>query len=144
MVLAEHRVHQVLLCDDVARSRSMGDDEFEERGATLDQQRKELGRMLAQGRADRIYPALHGFMHLCGLGVNFPSEEAKDTAPIYCSTLSAHWTNCLLANRAKWCFQRTSPSLTDRFLTAIWHAARQPLSRGPAADPDADQVTPSA
>ena len=59
-------MHQVLLTDEQNRQQGLDDDEFEELGERLTAQRAELGRMLAQGKTS-IFPALHGFLYLCGL-----------------------------------------------------------------------------
>ncbi|GAB3471391.1 DUF6538 domain-containing protein [Polaromonas eurypsychrophila] len=75
--LAEHWVRQVLLSDERLRSEELDDAEFDELGEKLEQQRAELGRMLATGRSDRILPAMHGFIHLCGLDVELSPEESR-------------------------------------------------------------------
>ena len=66
--LADHWVRQVLLNDERMRSEGLDDAEFDELGEQLEQQRSELGRMLATGRSDKILPAMNSFIHLCGLG----------------------------------------------------------------------------
>ena len=57
--LADHWVRQVLLNDERLRSEGAGldDEEFDELGVRLEQQRSELGRMLAMSRSDKILPA---------------------------------------------------------------------------------------
>lgn len=75
--LAEHWVRQVLLSDEQLRSEELDDVEFDALGEKLEQQRSELGRMLATGRSDRILPAMHGFIHLCGLDVDLSPEGSK-------------------------------------------------------------------
>lgn len=76
--LAQYWVRSVVQTDQAARSKGMDDDEFDERGQTIAAQRAELGRMLAQGKVSRILPAMHGFMHLCGLSATMtPAEEQK-------------------------------------------------------------------
>jgi hypothetical protein len=67
--LAEHWVRQVQLSDERLCSDELDDAEFDELGEKLEQQRTELGRMLATGHSDRILPAMRGFIHLCGLDV---------------------------------------------------------------------------
>lgn len=46
-------------------------------GERLEQQRSELGRMPATGRSDKILPAMHGFIYLCGLDVEMSPEETR-------------------------------------------------------------------
>ena len=75
--LAEHWIRQVLLSDEQRRSEELDDAEFDELGEKLEQQRSELGRMLASGRFDRILPAMHGFIHLCGIDVELSPEESE-------------------------------------------------------------------
>ena len=70
-------IRQVLLNDDELRERGLDDDEFEDLGERLESQRAELGRMLAQGKALKIFPALHGFLYLCGLDFEPDQEEMK-------------------------------------------------------------------
>lgn len=77
--LADYWVRQVLLTDQRRRDEGIDDDEFDELGNQLAQQRAELGRMLATGRSDKILPAMHGFIHLCGLDVDLSPEESKRT-----------------------------------------------------------------
>lgn len=66
---------QVLLSDDHRRQAGLDDAEFDELGEQLAQQRAELGRLLAQGKSLSIFPALHGFLYLCGL--DFAPDEAE-------------------------------------------------------------------
>ena len=75
--LADHWVRQVLLTDEQLRSEGLDDAEFDELGEQLEQQRSQLGRMLATGRSDKILPAMHGFIHLCGLDVEMSPKESK-------------------------------------------------------------------
>lgn len=75
--VAKFWVHQVLLNDEHRRQAGLDDDEFDELGELLTTQRTELGRMLAQGKSLSIFPALHGFLFLCGLDFNPDQEEAK-------------------------------------------------------------------
>jgi hypothetical protein len=75
--IARHWVHQVLTSDEHRRQEGMDDEEFEELGSQLTGQRAELGRMLAQGKSLDVLPALHGFLHLCGLDFDPSHDEAK-------------------------------------------------------------------
>ncbi|TIC82418.1 DUF6538 domain-containing protein [Crenobacter intestini] len=68
-------VQQVLLSDDAARLAGLDDEQFDELGDKLSAQRKELGRMLAQGCFDRIEPAFLAFLHLCGVSVQISDDE---------------------------------------------------------------------
>lgn len=81
--LADYWVHRVLVCDELVRREGMDDDEFDEMGRTMQEQRAELGRMLATGRSDKILPAMHGFFHLCGLQFDLPPEETKRVAAVF-------------------------------------------------------------
>ena len=74
--LADYWVRQILLSDQLHRDEGIDDEEFDELGNQLVQQRAELGRMLASGRSDKILPAMHGFIHLCGLDVTMSPEES--------------------------------------------------------------------
>lgn len=85
--LADYWVRQVLLSDERRRSEGLDDAEFEELDSQLQQQRTELGRMLATGRSDRILPAMHGFIHLCGLDVDMSPEESKRAGSVFLSTV---------------------------------------------------------
>ena len=76
--LAQYWVRSILQSDQVARSNGMDDDEFHERGQSIAEQRDELGKMLAQGKVSRILPAMHGFMHLCGLSVNLTQSQEQN------------------------------------------------------------------
>lgn len=73
--VARFWVHRVLLNDERSRQEGLDDTEFDELGERLVSQRAELGRMLAQGKSMNVFPALRGFLHLCGL--DFTPEEAE-------------------------------------------------------------------
>lgn len=79
--------HQVLLNDEHRRQAGLDDDEFEELGEELAAQRAELGRMLAQGKSLSIFPALHGFLFLCGLDFNPDHDEAKRASYAFLRTV---------------------------------------------------------
>ncbi len=70
-------MRRVLLTDEENRQQGLDNDEFEELGEHLAAQRAELGRMLAQGQTAGIFPALHGFLYLCGLDFDPDQDEAK-------------------------------------------------------------------
>lgn len=75
--VAKFWVSQVLLSDEHRRQEGLDDAEFDQLGEQLTTQRTELGRMLAQGRSLNIFPALHGFLFLCGLDFIPDENEAK-------------------------------------------------------------------
>jgi hypothetical protein len=75
--VAKFWVRQVLLNDEHRRQAGLDDAEFDELGEQLRTQRAEFGRMLAQGKSLNIFPALRGFLFLCGLDFNPDQEEAK-------------------------------------------------------------------
>lgn len=79
--IARFWVRLVLLADDQRRQASLDDAEFDELGAELAEQRAQLGRMLAQGTSMSMFPALHGFLHLCGL--DFAPDEAEAKRATY-------------------------------------------------------------
>lgn len=80
-------MHQVLLTDEQGRQQGLDDDDFDELGEKLTAQRAELGRMLAQGKTLNIFPALHGFLYLCGLDFDPEQAEAKRASYIFLSTV---------------------------------------------------------
>lgn len=68
---------EALLTDESSREAGLDDEEFDEVGERLTAQRAELGRMLAQGKSGAVFPALKGFLFLCGLDFNPDEQEAK-------------------------------------------------------------------
>ena len=74
---------QVLLCDERRRQAGLDDEEFEELGTALQEQRAELARMLAQGRTAPILPALRSFLHLCGIKFDPEGHEAAHAATTF-------------------------------------------------------------
>ncbi|MFN7395193.1 MAG: hypothetical protein ACK5RW_02725 [bacterium] len=66
-----------MLTDDLVRSRGLDDDEFEALDTQLQQQRKELGRLLSQGKVEPILPAMRGFIHLLGADVELPPDQER-------------------------------------------------------------------
>ena len=81
--LADYWVRQILLSDDRRRSEGLDDDEFDELDTELHRHREELGRRVAMGRTEKILPAMHGFIHLCGLDVEMSTEEAKRAGGVF-------------------------------------------------------------
>lgn len=81
--LANFWVRQVLLTDERRRSAGLDEDEFDEIGSQLQQQRSELGRMLAMGQSEKILPAMTSFIHLCGLDVELSPEETKRAGAVF-------------------------------------------------------------
>lgn len=80
--LADYWVHQVLATDENYREHD-SEEEFEEKGFNMTEQRAELGRMLAMRRSDKILPAMHSFIHLCGLEVEMSPEESKRAGGVF-------------------------------------------------------------
>jgi integrase len=80
--LADHWVHQVLCSDDHYRELD-SDEEFMEKGINMTEQRAELGLMLAMRRSEKILPAMHSFIHLCGLEVDMSEEESKRAGTVF-------------------------------------------------------------
>jgi len=74
--MADFWVRQTLLGDDYRRVKGLDEDEFDSLDQQLTAQRAELGRMLAMGRTDKILPALHSFLYLCGLDVELTAEDS--------------------------------------------------------------------
>lgn len=85
--VAKFWLRQVLMTDEQQRQAGLDDDEFEELGQKLTEQRAELGRMLAQGKSLSIYPALHAFLFLCGLDFNPDLDEAKRASYAFLRTV---------------------------------------------------------
>lgn len=81
--VAKFWVHQVLLNDEQRREQGLDDDEFEDLDGQLAAQRTELGKMLAQGKGLGVFPALHGFLYLCGLDFNLDGDEAKRASNVF-------------------------------------------------------------
>lgn len=75
--MAGNWVHQSLLTDDLVRSEGLDDDEFDALDIQLQQQRKELGRLLAQGKVEPILPAMRSFIHLLGTEVDLSPEQER-------------------------------------------------------------------
>lgn len=85
--VAKFWARQVLLADEQQRSAGLDDDEFDELGEKLITQRKDFGRMLAQGKTEPILPALRGFLYLCGLDFDPDEEQAKRASYIFLQTV---------------------------------------------------------
>nr|WP_315473024.1 DUF6538 domain-containing protein [uncultured Undibacterium sp.] len=75
--LAQFWIQQVLCRDELVRSSGMSDEEFDELGVLLLEQRDELGRLLAKGQVQRILPALQSFLHLCEIKTSLSSEQSQ-------------------------------------------------------------------
>jgi integrase len=84
---AQYWARQVLLADDLRRQSGLDDEEFDELGQELAQQRQEFGRMLAQGNTQPVFPALWGFLHLCGLDFNPDEAESKRATYVFLRTI---------------------------------------------------------
>lgn len=85
--VAKFWVRQVLQNDERRRQAGLDDAEFDELGEQLTTQRAELGRMLARGKSLSIFPALHGFLFLCGLDFNPDENEAKRASYAFLRTV---------------------------------------------------------
>lgn len=85
--VARFWVRQVLQNDDSRRRDGLDDAEFDELDDQLTTQRAQLGRMLAQGKSLNIFPALHGFLFLCGLDFNPDEKEAKRASYAFLRTV---------------------------------------------------------
>ena len=84
---AKFWARQVLLADDKQRQDGLDDDEFDELGEKLTSNRQAFGHMLARGNTDPVFPALQGFLHLCGLDF-FPNPaEIKRASYVFLRTL---------------------------------------------------------
>ncbi|WP_295996359.1 DUF6538 domain-containing protein [Rugamonas sp.] len=81
--LAKYWAHRVLLRDEQVRQKGMDEDEFDEHGEVLSQQRTELGKLLARGHVKPILPAMFGFMHLCGIDAELSAEAAHKAGYIF-------------------------------------------------------------
>jgi integrase len=99
--LADYWVRQVLLTDERRRTEGIDDDDFDELGSQLEQQRAELGRMLATGRSEKILPAMHGFIHLCGLDVEMAPEESKRAGSVFLNAVVTALDQQLLRQAGK-------------------------------------------
>lgn len=129
--LAQFWVRQVLLSDKQARSQGMEDDEFEQRGQVLAQQHAELGKMLAQGKVTCILPAMHSFIHLCGLDVTMTDEQAQKAGYVFLEAVVAG----LEHQTARQCGKRVD---TDAVAPTAPHPAT--IGIDAAARPDWDKV----
>ena len=81
--LAKYWSHRVLLRDAEVRQNGMDEDEFDEHGKVLSQQRAELGKLLARGHVKPILPAMLGFVHLCGFDAELSGEAAQKAGYIF-------------------------------------------------------------
>jgi len=76
-------INRVLDTDDWRRSQGLDDEDFDELGEQIDQQRKELGRLLAQGRIEPIIPAFKQFLFLCGIDAKLEPENERQAAYVF-------------------------------------------------------------
>jgi len=72
-----HWTRSVLQQDQRQRDAGLDDEEFDALGEQLHAQRAECARWLAQGKAQPVFPALHTFLHLCGLNFMPSPQEAS-------------------------------------------------------------------
>lgn len=127
---------QVLLSDDKQREEGLDDEEFDELGEKLISQRQEFGRMLAQGNTAPFFPALQGFLHLCGLEFDPNQAEAKRASFAFLRTI-VETLDLQLAR------QRGEPIQTDVVAPTVPHPLqviapeRAPTS---ADEPDWDAI----
>lgn len=82
-VVGKYWLRQILQNDEERRSQGLDDEDFAELGAQLEQQRVELGRMLAQGNSLPVYPALHNFLYLCGVDFQPNREDALRASGVF-------------------------------------------------------------
>jgi integrase len=78
--LASSYVHFVLETDEERRRQGLPEDEFEELGASLAEQRRVLGGLLARGDSRPVIPAMRGFMHLRNIQTELAPDEEKRAA----------------------------------------------------------------
>jgi integrase len=76
-------IRQVLLTDELRRQHGLDDDDFDELGTHLTNQRAEFGRMLAQGKTLAFFPALYSFLYLCGVDFTPEPDDAKRACYIF-------------------------------------------------------------
>jgi len=120
---------QMMLNDDGRRQAGLDDAEFDELGEQLARQRAELGRMLAQGKSLNIFPALHGFLFLCGLDFNPDEDEAKRASYAFLRTVVETLDHQLTR-------QRGDIVDTDKVAPAAAHPLRTIAPERVAVDPD--------
>ncbi|MBS0326953.1 MAG: integrase [Proteobacteria bacterium] len=75
--LARLWVHAVLETDEEARRRGLDDEAFASLGARIAAQRAELGPLLARGHVRPILPAMHSFLHLCGIAAKLSPDDEQ-------------------------------------------------------------------
>lgn len=127
--VAKFWVRQVLLNDKQRRQAGLDDAEFDGLGEQLTAQRAELGRMLAQGKSLSIFPALHGFLFLCGLDFNPDQDEAKRASYAFLSTVIETLDHQSIR-------QRGDIVDTDKVAPAVQHPLKAVASERVAVDPN--------
>lgn len=126
---AKFWVRQVLQNDESRRQDGLDDVEFDKLGEQLTTQRAELGRMLAQGKSLNIFPALHGFLFLCGIDFNPDEEEAKRASYAFLRTVVE-----TLDHQLTW--QRGDIVDTDKVAPTVVHPLHVIAPERVAVDPD--------
>lgn len=127
--VAKFWVRQVLLSDEHRRQEGLDDAEFDELGEQLTTQRAELGRMLAQGKCLNVFPALHGFLFLCGLDFNPDQDEAKRASYVFLRTVVETLDHQLAR-------QRGDIVDTDKVAPAVQHPLQAVAPERVPVDPD--------
>lgn len=88
--IARFWVRQVLLADDLCRQEGLDDETFDALGSELTEQRAHLGNLLARGGGMSVFPALRGFLHLCGLDFVPDEAQAKHASHVFlCAIVEA-------------------------------------------------------
>lgn len=81
--LADSYVHFTLESDEAQRTQGLDDDEFEELGSRLAQQRQELGQLLARGKSEAVLPALRSFMFLRNIQADLAPDDERRAAYVF-------------------------------------------------------------
>ncbi|MDW3682991.1 phage integrase SAM-like domain-containing protein [Cupriavidus sp. CV2] len=134
---AQFWARQVLLVDERRRQHGLDDEEFDELGEHLTTQRSEFGRMLAQGKTLSVFPALRGFLYLCGLDFDPTQDDAKRASYIFLSAIVETLDHQIDRQRGKVVDTNTVAPTTQHPLYAV-APERAPVDpeRAPV-DPDA-------
>lgn len=115
--VARYWARQVLLADDLQRQSGLDDEEFDELGQKLAQQRQDFGRMLAQGNTQPVFPALHGFLYLCGLDFNPDEAQSKRATYVFLRTIVETLDHQLARHQG-------SPATPDAIINEVAHPLR--------------------
>jgi integrase len=78
--LARLWVHGVLDTDETQRRDGLDEHAFAALGRRIDEQRAELGRMLARGNTQPVVPAFRAFLHLAGLDAALAPHDEQQAA----------------------------------------------------------------